>query len=97
MKQDPDETSRTSAKVQGKAEVCEFKTSFDTSCSNCNTALSGHTYYADEENCDALLNGIADSDIQREGLSSDGIQVKPVPQVIAFVESREINRNANSA
>ena len=62
MKQDPVETFRTfSAKIQGKAEVCEFKTYFDTSCSNCNTALSGHTYYTDEVIHDVLINGIADS------------------------------------
>ena len=98
MRQDPDETFRTfSARVQGKAEVCEFKTSFDTSCSNCNTVLSGHTYYTDEAIRDVLLNGIADIDIRREALSSDGIQVKPVSQVVAFVESREIARNANSS
>ena len=98
MRQDPDETFRTfSARVQGKAEVCEFKTSFDTSCSNCNTALNGHTYYTDDAICDKLLNGIADIDIRRETLSSDGIKVKPVSQVVAFVESREIARSANLA
>ena len=39
MRQDPEEPFRTfAARVQGKAETCEFKTNFDGSCSGCNTA-----------------------------------------------------------
>ena len=49
MKQDPDETFRTfSARVQGKAEVCEFKTDFNATCNNCNNAVTGDTYYTDD-------------------------------------------------
>jgi len=44
---------------------------------------------------DVLLKGIADSDIRREALSFDGIQAKSIAKVIAFVESKEIARNAN--
>ena len=44
---------------------------------------------------DVLLNGIADNDIRIEALSADGIQERAVNEVIAFVESREIARNAN--
>ena len=96
MKQDPDEPFRTySARVQGKAEVCEFKTTFNTNCTDCNTQIKCEVYYTNEVIRDVLLNGIADSDIRREALSSEGIQAKPIPQVIAFVKSREIARNAN--
>jgi len=96
MRQDPDETFRTfSARVQGKAETCEFRTTFNSACTNCETPVSGNVYYTDEVVRDVLLNGIADCDIRREALSADGMQVKPVSQVVAFVESREIARNAN--
>ena len=96
MKQDPDETFRTfSARVQGKAEVCEFKTDFNATCNNCNNAVTGDTYYTDDAMRDVLLGGIADIEIRREALSADGIQVRPIAQVIAFVESRETARNAN--
>ena len=97
MRQDPDEPFRTfSARVQGKAEVCEFKTSYNSNCSNCDAPVAGEVYYTDEVIRDVLLNGIADSDIRREALSSEDVQVKPIAQVIAFIESREIARNANS-
>lgn len=42
-----------------------------------------------------LLNGIADIDIRREALSTEGILKKSVTNVIAFVETRETARNAN--
>lgn len=96
MRQDPDEPFRTfAARVQGKAETCEFKTNFDITCSQCDTALSGETYYTDEAIRDVLLNGIADLDIRREALSSDGIQTRSIADTIAFVETRETARDAN--
>ena len=96
MQQDPDEPFRTfSARVQGKAEVCEFKTSFNINCSNCDTPVASKVYYTDKVICDVLLNNIADSDIRGKALSSEDIQVKPISQVIAFIESREIACNAN--
>ena len=100
MRQDPDEPFRTfAARVQGKAETCEFKTTYRGNCSanGCDTEYSGHVYYTDEVVRDVLLNGIADVDIRREALSADGMQQKPVNDVIAFIETRETARNANPA
>ena len=96
MTQDPDETFRTfAARVQGKAETCEFKTVYNTKCPTCKVELSGDTYYTEEAIRDVLLNGIADLDIRRDALSCDGIQKKSTNEVIALVESKEIARNAN--
>lgn len=98
MRQDPDESFRTyAARVQGKAETCEFKTAYHTNCSNCNNAINGDVYYTDDVIRDVLLNGISDMDIRREALSTENIQTKPVTDVIAFVETRETARNANPA
>ena len=65
MKQDPEEPFRTfAARVQGKAETCEFKTKFNGSCTGCDTPYAGHVYYTDEMVRDVLLNSIADIDIR---------------------------------
>ena len=96
MIQGPDELFRTfAARVQGKAETCEFKTTFRTPCTNCETVIDGETYYTDERIRDVLLNGIADIDIRREALSSENIHDRPINEVIAFVETREKARNAS--
>ena len=66
MYQGADESFRTfAAKVQGKAETCEFVTAFSGRCTNadCNAQYTGQTYYTDEVIRDVLLNGIADTDI----------------------------------
>ena len=98
MRQDSDEPFRTFAThVQGKAEACEFKTDFNGTCSNCSTTHAGQIYYTDEVVRDVLINGIADVDIRREALSADGMQKKPINEVIAFIESKETARNANSS
>ena len=97
MRQDPDEPFRTfAARVQGKAETCEFKTNFEITCDTCENVLHGETYYTDDAIRDVLLNGIADIEIRREALSSDGIQTKSIAETIAFVENRETARNANT-
>lgn len=96
MRQDPEEPFRTfAAHVQGKAEACDFKTVFNGKCSHCDTAYSGQLYYTDEVVRDVLLNGVSDVDIRREALSTDGMQHKPINEVIAFIESKETARNAN--
>ncbi|XP_066924129.1 uncharacterized protein [Clytia hemisphaerica] len=96
MRQDPDETFRTfAAKVQGKAETCEFTTAYRTNCANCESEVVGDVYYTDEVIRDVLLNGISDMDIRREALSTEGIQTKPITDIIGFVETRETARNAN--
>jgi len=74
MVQGPDESFRTyTARVQGKAETCEFRTTYNGRCANCNTAFTGSTYYTDDMIKDVLLSGIADSDIRREALSDCGV------------------------
>ena len=98
MQQDPDETFRAfAAKVQGKAETCEYRTKNTGTCSadGCNTPYEGYTYYTDDRIRDTLLQGIADIDIRREALSVKGIQEQPITEIIAFVETRETARNAN--
>ena len=94
--QDADEPFRKfAARVQGKAEVCEFVTQYSGKCGQCEAEYSGTTYYVDEMIRDVLLDGIADIDIRREALSVEGMQTKSVNEIIAFVESRETARNAN--
>ena len=51
--------------------------------------------HTDERIRDVLLNGIADIDIRREALSSENIHNRPINEIIAFVEAREIARNAS--
>ena len=98
MVQDPDEPFRTfAARVQGKAETCEFTTAYSGKCPNvdCQRDYTGITYYTDERMRDVLLNGIADVDIRREALSCNDILQRSINDVIAFVEAREVARNAN--
>ena len=98
MYQGADESFRTfAAKVQGKAETCEFITAFSGKCSDpdCGRDYTGETYYTDEVIRDVLLNGVADTDIRREALSVEGIQKQSINDIIAFVETRETARDAN--
>ena len=96
MRQDPDEPFRTfAARVQGKAETCEFQTTYNGACGNCNTAYNGDVYFTNEVIRDVLLNGIADLDICHDALSTNNIQKRPLTEVIAFVENKETATNAN--
>lgn len=79
----------------GKAKVLEFRIPFNAKCMNCNTATNGAVYYMDEVIWDMLLNGIKDSDICHEALSTDRVRIKPVSQVITFAESREMVPNVS--
>ena len=49
--------------------------------------------YTDHIIIDVLLNGISDSDIRRELISDRAIYTKPMNDVIALMESREMARN----
>ena len=90
LRQAADEPFRTfAANVQGKAETCAFLTTAECVC---NRTIQAE--YKDETVKDVLLSGIADTDIRREALSTTDIQKKSVNDVIAFVESREMARNA---
>ncbi|KAK3779410.1 hypothetical protein RRG08_015811 [Elysia crispata] len=90
LRQAPDELFCTFApRVKGKAETCMFTT---TATCTCNETVQAD--YTTETVRDVLLAGIADLDIRREALSTHDIQNKSVNDVIAFVEGREMARNA---
>ena len=90
MQQAPDEPFRTfAARVTGKAKTCGFETTVICTCSRSVTAD-----YTQETVRDVLLAGIADVDIRREALGTADIQQKSINNVIAFVEGREMARNA---
>jgi len=90
MSQDADEQFRTfAAKVRGKAETCAFST-----CVKCSCGLDIIADYTNEVIIDVLLAGIYDTDIRLEALSDRGLMKKTVNDVITFVESREMARNA---
>ena len=86
LKQEHDEPFRTfTAKVRGKAETC----SYTASCT-CGASVD----YNDHVICDVILNGLYDTDITREVLGIAGILEKPINEVIALVETKEMARNA---
>ena len=90
LRQAPDELFRTfAARVKGKAETCMSTT---TATCKCNETVQAD--YTTETVRDVLLAGIADLDIWREALGTHDIQNKSVNDVIAFVEGREMARNA---
>ena len=73
------------AKVRGKAETCAFR----ASCT-CGLAVD----YTDHVIRDVIINGLYDADIRREVLGIEKILEKPVNDVIALVEGKEMARNA---
>ena len=90
MHQGSDEIFRTfAARVRGKAETCSYRVKSLCECGKENSAD-----YTDESIRDVLLSGISDLDIRREALGTDDIQEKSINEVIAFVEGREMARNA---
>ena len=74
-----------SARVRGKAKTC----SYSATC-KCSQTLD----YTDHIIREVLLNGIYDPDIRREILGTTNILDKPVDDVIALVEQKEMVRNA---
>ena len=90
LRQAPDKLFRTfTARVKSKAETCMFTT---TATCTCNETVQDD--YTKETVRDVLLAGIADLDIRWEALSTRDIVNKSVNDVIAFVEGREMVRNA---
>ena len=90
LQQSPDELFRTfAARVKGKAETCQFSMS-----TKCNCGMTVQADYTTETIRDVLLAGIADIDIRREALSNRDMQQRSVNEIISFVESREMARNA---
>ncbi|KXJ23386.1 Retrovirus-related Pol polyprotein from transposon opus [Exaiptasia diaphana] len=74
-----------SAQVRGKAETY----SYSATC-ECGKTLD----YTDNTKSDVLLSGIYDSDIRREILGMMNILDKPVNDVIALVEAKEVVRTS---
>ena len=86
LRQERDEPCRAfAAKVRGKAETCNYVT-------NCTCGDS--VDYTDNIIRDVILNGLYDMDIRREVLGVIDILEKPVNDVVALVESKEMARNA---
>ncbi|KAJ8335347.1 hypothetical protein SKAU_G00386890 [Synaphobranchus kaupii] len=86
LRQERDETFRAfTARVRGKAETCAYVT----------VCVCGvNVDYTDHIIRNVLVNGIHDSDIRRETLGTPDILEKPVNDVIALVENKEMARNA---
>ena len=86
MRQQRDESFRAyAARVRGKAKTCGFTT--QCTCGN-------EVDYTDHSIRDALLGEINDHDIRREILGISDILTKPINNVIALVENKEMARNA---
>ena len=86
LHQERDEAFRTfAARVRGKAETCAYK-----AVCECGKDVD----YTDHIIRDVLINGIYDTDIRRETLGTPDILTKPVNDVIALVENKEMARNA---
>ena len=86
LRQERDEAFRAfAARTRGKAETCEFR-------ARCGCGQS--VDYTDHVIVDVLLSGISDPDIKRDVLGSDSVLSKPVNDVIALVECKEMARNA---
>ncbi|KAK3719588.1 hypothetical protein QZH41_004744 [Actinostola sp. cb2023] len=86
LRQERNEAFRAfTARVRGKAETCAY--SSICSCGN-------NVHYTDHIIRDVQLNGIYDPDIRREVLGTADILSKPVNDVIALVENKEMARNA---
>ena len=87
-----DESFRAfAAKVRGKAETCGFALNVTCPC-QCKKEFT--VDYTAEAIRDVLLAGIGCPDIRQEVLSTDGIHQKPINDIVAFVEKREMARSA---
>ncbi|XP_077359925.1 uncharacterized protein LOC144005545 [Festucalex cinctus] len=87
LHQERDETFRAfAARVRGKAETCAYATVCE-----CGRDVD----FTDHIIRDVLINGIYDSDIRRATLGISDVLRKPVNDVIALVESREMARDAS--
>ena len=86
LRQERDEAIRAfAARVRGKAETCTF-------AAQCECGKSVN--YTGNAIRDVLLNSLADSDIRREVLGTKDILTKPINDIVALVEGKEMARNA---
>ena len=89
LRQERDEAIRAfAARVRRKAETCAF-------AAQCECGKSVN--YTDNAICDVLLNGLADTDIRREVLGTKDVLTKPMNDIVALVEGKEMARNALSS
>ena len=96
MKQLRDEAFRKfAARVRGKAETCEYYTSFTCQKTTC-THVS-NVDFTDHIMRDVLLAGIYDADIRREMYGVESILTQSINTVISMVEKKEMARDAHSA
>ena len=86
MWQDRDEQFRSfAARVRGKADTCSFS-------ATCSCGLN--VDYTDHMIRDTLLSAILDDEVRRDVVGIDSS--KPINDIIALVESKEMARNAVS-
>lgn len=86
LRQERDEAIRAfAARDHRKAETCAF-------AAQCECGKSVN--YTDNAIRDVLLNGLADTDITREILGMKDILTKPINDIIALIEGKEMACNA---
>ena len=86
LHQERDEAFRAfAARVRGKAETCAF---------NARCECGKSVDYTDHVIWDVLLNGLSDPDSRKDILGTKDILTKPINDVIAFVETKKMVRNA---
>ena len=86
LQQERDETFRAFAtRVPGKAKTRAF---------NARCEWGQDVDYTDHVVPDVLLNGLSDPDIRRDVLGTKDILTKPINDVIALVENKEMARTA---
>ena len=78
------------ANVKAAASTCNFK----VKCPNDCCKDMPHVDYTSNVIKDIVVLGIADADIQKDVLAWDELDVKNDMEVVAFVESKELARNA---
>ena len=92
MRQGNDELARTfAAKVQGKAQICDFTVPFKCPCG---CAETFRVDYTQEVIKDVLVAGIADTDIQTSLFDVEGLEERSVNDIISLIERKEKARKA---
>ena len=91
MKQGSDELVETfAARVKSKAETCDY--AIEGKCSSCQANIS--LDYTQDAVKDVIMAGIADVDIQASVMEMDGIEHKPVNEIISLIDRKERTRKA---
>ncbi len=91
MTQSGDEPIRNFvAKVQGKARVCGFVTSF--TCHNCQTTQD--VDYTEEAIKDVVIAGLSDGEIRNSVLDIDEVEKRSLNDIVSIIERKEKNRKA---